>query len=206
MDGWLACRTVVLVVGAALFGCDGLVGEVDERDGELPADVDMYVGAVGKTDMVVGVSHADDKLRIYTCAGPAHLETSRWFKGSVGDGPFELVNGAWSITGAWVEGRLEGTLHTPEGDALPWSADPVAGDTHAGLYAATTGSCTSGVVIQQATPDGPLQAQGTWCDGQGHFAQIIILSPLVATARGIAVAVAGRRGAGQSFYVTPATP
>lgn len=200
-----------LVAIAALAGCDADV-EVAEAEEEALAAVSagVFVGAVEGSDTVIGAVVVGEKVRLYACAGPSQLESTRWFSGAVADDAFELVHGEWSITGAWVDGRLEGSLHSPEGDARAWSADPAAPGTLAGLYAAPTGNCTSGVVIRQDEPDGPIAAQGTWCDGLGHFAQIIILAPVAPSRRGIEVAVArgrsGQTGAEHTFYVAPASP
>lgn len=197
--GWLGC---FVAVGLSLFACDPAVDDDEARS------AGVYVGAVDGSDMMVGVAVDGDKLRIYTCGGADSLASSKWFKGTVTElSDFDLHNGAWSIRGAWVDGRLEGELHTPEGEAHAWSADPAEPGTSDGLYAATTGQCTSGVVIRHDGQGGPAQAQGTWCDGQGNLAQIIVLSPFAMTRRGILVEAQPVREAPVSrFYVTPVAP
>jgi hypothetical protein len=201
-------RGLVLVGWFALaaVGCDPFPDSPGAP--ELPGEVGprAYVGVVEDTDIVIGAVVEADRLRIYTCGGATSMDASRWFKGSAGD-DFTIEKDDWTITGAWVDGRIVGELLSPAGDVHPWSADLAAPGTDSGLYAASTGSCTSGVVIRQDAPGGATRAQGTWCDGQGNLAQIIVLAPVAATPQGILVEVEPPRGRDVArFYVTPATP
>lgn len=172
---------------------------------ESPLSAETYTGAIDDSDMVVGAVLRDEQIRIYVCGGPESFASSRWFSGAVKDGSFELESRGWSLAGELIDGRLAGSLRLPGDIERSWVADAVGAGSVAGLYEARTGDCTSGLVAQEQ-PDGQIDAQGTWCDGRGNFDQIIILSPMVATSKGIEVEVAHASGddtpSGQSFFVT----
>jgi hypothetical protein len=59
----------------------------------------------------------------------------------------------------------------------------------AGLYATMDGSCRTGAVVGDFDGDGVDDLQGVWCDGEGKYAQVTPLMPMVVTERGIGVKV-----------------
>jgi hypothetical protein len=194
--------SIAIAIPLAL-GCS-TAAQDDEEPTTLEARV--LVGQVDDSDIVLGVVAEGDALTVYACGGTQTFAThTRWFQGSFGEGDdpdaFEIEQDGFSLQGRRTPDGLSGVLHEPDGSMRTIAAFPTAEDTLSGLYFATVDGCRTGVVLF-ATPDG-VDGQGTYCNDQGEFIQVIILQPVQLRADGIEVEVEKDEGA-MSFFVEPA--
>jgi hypothetical protein len=147
-----------------------------------------YVGKVTGTDAVVAAVSDGARVQLYVCGGDSTFETlTHWFQGPVGaDGTFSIQSGDLTAQGDITSG--EGGVTTKDGTVLSWKLAPAAAEMH-GLYATMDGSCRTGAVVGDFDGDGVTDLQGVWCDGEGKYAQVTPLMPMVVTERGIGVKV-----------------
>lgn len=169
-----------LALSAFVAGCSD--------DGQ-PGPSRVRVGTADMGDVVFGAV-VEDRISVYVCGGPQTFAThTRWFKDGEldDDGAFAMELDGWMLSGA-VDGELvTASLRDPDGFVLQLEGAGVPEDEVAGLYIAPIDGCTTGVVVRGDENDP--QAQGTWCDAQANFAQVIVLEPLVLTSMGIEVSV-----------------
>lgn len=179
-----------------------------QDDGEMPTTLEArtLVGQVSDSDITLGVVAEDDTLTVYACGGADTFAThTRWFEGTFGDGDdpdaFEIEQDGFTLSGRRSRDGLAGVLQEPDGSMRPFGAFPTGEDTLSGLYFAAIDGCRTGVVLF-ATPDG-VDGQGTYCNDQGEFIQVIILQPAQLQANGIEVQVDKADGP-ITFFVQPA--
>ncbi len=186
------------LVALSSVGCDG--GDDPEP---IALSARVHVGKVDGTDVVMGaVVESNDTLTIYSCGGATTLAThTRWFGGTFGlDGDpnaFSMTTDDFVMTGERTEDGISGELVEPDGTAHAVSFAPTADDAAPGLYSATMDGCRTGVVVFD---DGT--TQGTYCNDQGEFTQVIILQPGDLSANGFEVSVERPDGP-ISFFVDP---
>jgi len=172
-------------------------------DGQLrPARV--RVGTADMGDVVFGAV-VEDRISVYVCGGPQTFAThTRWFRdGEIADdGSFTIELEGWTLAGELEGEVVTAELRDPDGATLQLEGAGVTEDGVAGLYTANVDGCTTGVVVRGDENDP--KAQGTWCDDQSNFAQVIVLEPLVLTDMGIEVSVT-KPGAtmATTFFVEP---
>lgn len=142
-----------------------------------------YVGRAGG-DAALGIVADGGLVTAYLCGGrDTFASLTRWFHGAVGpDGKLSLVSGDATLTGDL--GSLQGEIVTGDGTTLAWTVTPASGG--AGIYAAD-GACRTGAIVGDLDGDGQARLQGTWCDGEGRFAQVTPLQPVYAPAERIDV-------------------
>jgi len=136
-----------------------------------------FVGQVQSSDAVVAAVHADGQLSFYVCGGAqsyAHL--THWFSGAeAADGSFQIENAGWTLTGSLAGGS--GTLDGPDGETHAWNLAPAPSDV-AGLYSIQNDGCRTGAVVGNLDGTGATSLQGTWCSGEGKFAQVTPIIPM----------------------------
>ena len=187
-----------LALSSALFGCSD--------DGQLrPART--RVGTATSGDVVFAAVVEDD-VSVYVCGGDTTFAThTRWFRDIPldDDGGFEATLEGWTISGLAETddtGGIMAELVGPADEMVSLEGKGVPDDGLAGLYTKNVDDCTTGLVVR-GSDDDP-QTQGTWCDDQGQFAQVIVLPPVVLTAEGIHVEVMRPEPLGLTdFYVEP---
>jgi hypothetical protein len=147
-----------------------------------------YVGKVTGTDAVVAAVSDGARVQLYVCGGDTSFDKlTHWFQGPIGaDGTFSIQSGDFIAQGDLTSGK--GGVTTDKGDVLSWTLSPAASEM-AGLYATMDGSCRTGAVVGDFDGDGVDDLQGVWCDGEGKYAQVTPLMPMVVTERGIGVKV-----------------
>ena len=151
-----------------------------------------YVGKVTDPGQDAAVALVSDgsKVTFYLCGGPLSFDKiTRWFQGDVGsDGMFALEkSGGFTVTGDVGAGT--GVLTTDVGQELAWTVRPTENEEE-GLYSAMDGSCRTGAIVGDLEDNGTVRLQGTWCDGEGRFAQVSPLAPAhMLTTTGIDVRV-----------------
>jgi hypothetical protein len=167
-----------MLLGALQAGCGD--------DAVAPA----YIGKVTDTgsDAVVGMISDGDRVQLYLCGGKTTYATlSHWFQGPLAtDGTFSIESGAFTATGDVGAGT--GKIKTDDGQTLSWSVRPAQGELE-GLYAAMDGSCRTGAVVGDFDGNGVVDLQGTWCNGEGRFAQVTPLRLLTLGDLGVQVTV-----------------
>jgi hypothetical protein len=148
-----------------------------------------WVGVVEDTDAVGAVTVEEGALRAYVCGGPDTYSTlSRWFSGNLnGANRVATTTDGWSFQGEVGEGYAIAEIISPEGDYYVLDATS-PDDELAGLYSVEDAGCRTGAVVYEA-PAGGLELQGTWCDDQGHRAQVTPVYPISVTEKGILVQV-----------------
>jgi hypothetical protein len=136
----------------------------------------------------VGAVSDGEHVVLYVCGGESSFASlTHWFQGPLGpDGTFSLRSGAFTAQGDLASGH--GGLTSDTGGPLSFSLAPAA-DPLEGLYATMDGSCRTGAVVGGFGEAGALALQGVWCDGEGDYAQVTPLQPMVLTERGIGVTV-----------------
>ena len=184
-----------VVLSFALVGCSD--------DGQLrPAR--MRVGTATSGDVVFAAVVEDD-VSVYVCGGDTTFAThTRWFRDIPldDDGAFEATLEGWTISGNAETDDITADLVGPADEQVALAGASVPDDGLAGLYTREIDGCTTGLVVRG--PDDDPQTQGTWCDDQGQFAQVIVLPPVVLTAEGIHVEVMRPDPLGLTdFYVAP---
>jgi hypothetical protein len=174
---------VCVVLAFASFGCSD--------DGQLkPAR--LRVGTATSGDVVFAAA-VDDVISIYVCGGDTTYAThTRWFRDIPldEDGGFAATLEGWTISGTAESddsGNIMAELVGPADEQVSIRGTSVPEDGLAGLYTQEIDGCTTGLVVR-GSDDDP-QTQGTWCDDQSQFAQVIVLQPVVLTAEGIHVQV-----------------
>lgn len=138
----------------------------------------QWVGEVAQTDAVLAFSIQDDKIAAYLCGGPTtYTEFSHWFSGSIVATGFDMASGDLSLRGD-LRG---GSLITPNGN-FSFNLIQATEDSAVGLYSADgpqQDDCRTGVVVfneaspprvqgsgcnsgvlEQVTPDGPVERSG----------------------------------------------
>ena len=182
----------------------GSVGCADGADPEpIALDARVHVGKVEGTDVVMGaIVESNDTLTIYSCGGPTTTAThTRWFGGTFGvegdPNAFSMTTDDFVMQGERTADGLSGELVEPDGTAHAITFAPTADDEAPGLYTATMDGCRTGVVVFD---DGT--TQGTYCNSQGEFTQVIILQPGDLSANGFEVSVERPDGP-LSFMVDP---
>ena len=145
-----------------------------------------FLGQVSGTDAVVGAVSEGGQIAFYVCGGPSsYTRLTRWFTGDVAaDGSIDLQTTGWTLTGNLGGGS--GTLAGPDGETHPWAAHVVSGEVD-GLYSVMDGACRTGAVVGDLDGTGSLRFQGTWCDGDGEFAQVTPILPMSDVTAGVAL-------------------
>lgn len=160
-------------------------------------DARVAVGEVEGTDIVLGAMVDGDTVAIYQCGGDQTFAThTGWFRGRIGLDDdldaFELTLGDLELVGTRDSEGLEGELVEADGTRHPFRVDGVADDDTTGVYLATEGDVSVGVVVRDE--GGELVAQGASCEGLLPCEQVIILSPLTVTDGRIDVQVSTEAG------------
>lgn len=102
---------------------------------------------------------------MYLCGDEMNTPESRWLL-EEGEGAWRAADGRWSLSLDALSYVLE------DDDGGSWEGELTPFED-GGLYNATPDGCRSGAILA----DG--QVYGTWCDGQGEFAQVEPVDPVV---------------------------
>jgi hypothetical protein len=173
---------IVLAVLAATGCADSATEPVD-----LAARV--HVAAVDDSDVKLGAIVDGDALTVYACGGPQTFAThTRWFDGRFGtdDDPnaFAIDVDGFRLEGERTVEGITGVFVDPDGTEHAFAAEATDDAEPPGLYTGAADGCTTGVVV---LPD--LSTQGTYCNADGEFIQVIILRPGDLSANGFEVQV-----------------
>jgi hypothetical protein len=137
-----------------------------------------WVGAVPETDALAAIAVDDGALRAYVCGGPLTYATlTRWYEGQVeGQGSFNVTSGEWTMTGGVSDTNAFANFFDGSSQALFLEAEMVD-DGLSGLYSVEDSGCHTGVIVMDNGAGAPI-LQGTWCDEQGHRAQVTPVAPI----------------------------
>jgi hypothetical protein len=155
----------------------GLSVDAGPQDAGPP--VLSFTGPATGSNDAVGIVTWGQGIALYACGGPSSYATeSNWFTGQLeANGSFSLNTGYWTATGTVTASGATGQLSGPNATVIPFDLPPVDPPTGAGVYeAAATGGCLTGVVVWGSAAG--VQVQGTWCDNQGNFDQVIPVTPV----------------------------
>jgi hypothetical protein len=211
--GDLLPLVMLVTCGAMVPAASGCSSAAPARQAGDAAPL-VYVGALSTTDAVVGLEVGPGGWVFYSCGGPTSLETlTHWFSGGPraadgfsggpAGGNLELARDGWLLEGHPEESAgWAGTLTDPQGTVRSWNAARLTGDTLSGVYNSIENGCRTGLVLSQTTPGGAIRAQGTWCDGAGHFLQVTPIEPVIRTDWGIHASVSAA-GFVRDLYLAP---
>lgn len=154
------------LIGAALIGA--ACGPSEERAARVVADVS---GSDAKAALVQNGS----SVIAYICGGDNTVRTyTRWFEGPIdGEGAFNLEKDTWTLRGAFNESGAIAVLTSTSGVNADLVAPIVIGGE--GLFEGSrTGRCKTGAITFGA----PLAVQGAGCDSMGVVQQVTPDGPI----------------------------
>jgi hypothetical protein len=184
-------RALLFLVGFA--GC----GEGDpEQVAVAQGNIEMWVGDVANSDVVMAAASSKQLATVFFCGGPSSLvEGTHWFSNIAPiSGAFSAVASAWRVEGSESTGRLEGSISDGAGDSRVFAARSVAAGTLAGVYDASAPCGHVGLIVRQDTSADTPSAQGACLRLVNGVARVEQVNPVLPLARdssfGIRVSVA----------------
>ena len=149
----------------------------------------IYVGAVDKSEVKVGLVVENGKAALFFCGGPSSLAQTKWLRGAAEPKRVVLSKDGWKGEANLTDGEATGTVDMASGTAVPFKATRVTGGSIAGLYesGADVKEGKAGVVVSAEDA-----AQGAFVVPNLPVAQIIVITPIRVLDTGIPVKVDGR--------------
>lgn len=186
----IGCGDDLALDGEDDSGPDGSAETVDSSvDGGSGSDVSahekapiVWVGDVADSDVKIALAVDGNNVgSLFFCGGDeTYEETTRWFRGEMPSGIENSVDsdGGWSAAFTIEASRVNGTLTSPDGDALDFTARTVRHDTLAGLYEGRGPCGLVGLIVDQPSADDTPSAQGVCLDADGVAEQVTPIKPL----------------------------